>query len=148
MMKGRICCLLFLTVLVGCLTSCGPARPQQSSRAAEIIPLAQEFIELVVKEDFAAAEQRLDATMKDAMPAAKLEEGWKSLLAEVGPFKRQGDARAENSGKHDSVFVTCEFEKATLNVKIVFNDEKQISGLWFVSGKSSAEKSSAYQPPD
>ena len=39
--------------------------------------------------------------------------------------------------------VTCQFEKAKLDVKVVFNRSRQISGLFFVPARSAAE----YQRP-
>jgi|GEM_PF-5641449 len=34
------------------------------------------------------------------------------------------------------VYVTCEFAKTSLDIKIVFDVEGKIAGLWFVSAKT------------
>jgi hypothetical protein len=44
-------------------------------------------------------------------------------MAGVSQKKEQG---------YDVVLVTCAFEKAELDVKVVYNNEQQVSGLWFV----------------
>ncbi len=85
-----------------------------------------------MKEDFANAVKNFDNTMKGVMPEAKLQEAWQGLLAQSGSFKKQTGVRQTQEQGFDIVFVTCEFEKSTLNIKVVFNKTNEISGLWFV----------------
>lgn len=94
--------------------------------------LAKEFVELLVKEEFSEAVKNFDATMKDAMPAKKLGEIWKATTGQAGFFKKQLGVREEKFLGSDIVLVTCEFDKGPMDVKVVYNDKKQISGLFFV----------------
>jgi hypothetical protein len=50
----------------------------------------------------------------------------------MGPFKRQIGLRTEKQADYDVVSVTCEFEKGALDVKIAYNGEKQVAGLFIV----------------
>ena len=94
--------------------------------------LAREFVTLLSKEEFTAAVKRFDPTVSAALPPARLEGVWKSLLTQVGPLKRQLGTRTEVAQGYDVVFVSCEFDKSPLDIKVVFNDSKEIAGLFFV----------------
>ena len=90
------------------------------------------FVDLLVQGNYSEAVKKFDATMKEAMPADKLEEAWNSLITQVGSFKKQTGVRQAKEQWDDVGLVTCEFEKATLDIKVVYNSYQQISGLWFV----------------
>ena len=119
------------------------AEPQKKARDEDNIPTAEQFVRRLEKGDFSAAVKTFDRTMSEVLPADKLKQTWESLIAQVGALKSQLNTRAERVGEYDVVLVTCQFEKAKLDVKVVFNRSKQISGLFFVPTKSTAE----YQRP-
>jgi len=73
-----------------------------------------------------------DATMKGALPEPKLREAWQTLLQQAGPFQKRLGTRQEAQAGYQIVFVTCQFERATLDIKVVFNAERQVAGLFFV----------------
>ncbi len=105
--------------------------------------LANDFVDLLAKDDFAAAAKNFDAVMKMVSGPKKLQKAWKSLIARAGPFRQRLRSRLEKSGTFDVVFVTCRFAKANLDVKVVFNPAGKISGLWFVPTRSPVQ----YTPP-
>ena len=97
---------------------------------------AKQFIQLLINGDFTDAVKNFDATMRGALPPAKLQDAWESLNIYVGSFKRQISVRTEKFQQYDIAFVTCEFERATLDAKVVFDSTRQISGLFFVPSQS------------
>jgi hypothetical protein len=138
--------LLSISILLGLVTNCKPqtiSTPAAPTPAADLITLATSFVDSLAKEDYASAFKMFDTTMARAMPPEKLRETWKTLLTQVGTFKRQAGNRTEKSGQFDIVYVTCEFEQATLDIKVVFNSAKEVSGLWFVPHQTVT----AYQAP-
>ncbi len=74
-----------------------------------------------------------------ALPPAKLQQTWKSLLTQVGAFKSQLGVRTEKVQRYDVVFVSCEFVLSPLDAKVVFNSAKQIAGLFFVPTQAKPE---------
>jgi len=90
-----------------------------------------EFVELLATGQFPAATESFDETMKNALPAEKLQELWESTVSQIGPFKKQLASRTEKQADFDIVLVTCQFENGTLDVKVVYNTEKQVAGLFF-----------------
>ncbi|MEW5858484.1 MAG: alpha/beta fold hydrolase [Cyanobacteriota bacterium] len=105
--------------------------------------LAIQFVELLVQEDFAGATSNFDSQMQASFPADKLRETWIAITDQVGKFDKTAGIRSEKDGEYDVVFVTGEFEKATLDIKVVFNSNQQIAGLFVTPTQPAAE----YQPP-
>ncbi len=91
-----------------------------------------EFVELLANQQFSAVSESFDETMKNELPPEKLEEIWESTIDQMGPFKKQIGLRTEKEADYDIVFITCEFEKGCLDIKVAYNDEKQVTGLLFV----------------
>lgn len=122
------------------------------ARAADRIPDGQRFVDLLARGEFDAAVAGFDATMKGALPAPKLKEAWSGVVASVGPFQKQGAARLESAGGYDIVHVTCVFEKASLDAKVVFNATGQVAGLFFAPlenpDPAAGWKAPAYVRPD
>src|SRR5262249_25042937 len=96
---------------------------------------ARALVDLLAKEDYAAAGKNFDAAMKKALPPEKLKEVWQGLLESTGRFKKQGKVRMERVKKYDVVFVTIHFARADLDARIVFDSDGKIAGLFFSSSK-------------
>ena len=94
--------------------------------------LAKQFVQLLVDKEFEKAAEHFDATMTKVLPAKKLAAVWKGTTDQAAPFKRQLGVRTEKYLSTDIVLVTCEFAKGPLDVKVVFDSNKRISGLWFL----------------
>jgi dienelactone hydrolase len=102
------------------------------AESGDVAASARDFVGLLAKADFAGAVARFDATMKQALPEARLREVWAGVQAQAGPFKKQLDTRAEKVMGYDVVLVTCQFAQASLDTKVVFNADRQVAGLFFV----------------
>lgn len=122
--------LVLAVFLIGLLISCG--EKESVPKAGDFTSQAKGFVELFAKEDYSNAVKNFDNTMKGVMTPDKLKEAWQGLLVQAGSFKRQVGVRQTKEQGFDIVYVTCEFEKSRLDIKVVFNSAKEISGLWFV----------------
>ena len=120
---------------------------QGQNEAAQILA-ARAFIDLLVKKNFESAVAQFDETMKGAMPVAKLAETWNTVQAQAGAFKQTGKARTEKRGSYTVVSVTCDFEKAALDIKVVFDQSNRIAGLFFAPAANVDYSFPAYVKPD
>lgn len=112
----------------GSPTAAGDAADDLSGRGSR-------FVELLAKQDFAGAESQFDDAMKRALPESKLTGLWQDLEKQFGPFQKQtGTRRQEQAGYH-IVFVTCQFERVALDVKVVFDNSQQVAGLFYVPAR-------------
>jgi dienelactone hydrolase len=117
----------------------GPALP-----AADIKETAKALVQALAAGDFQAAARDFDDAMRKALPGDSLEKLWKDLTAKVGPFQEERGLSTDKIDKFDVVYVSCHFEKADLDVRVVLNAERQVSGLQFVPPRP---KVSSKAPP-
>ncbi len=110
----------------------------------ELIAMAKEFVTALEHGQFDESVKHFDKTMTKLAPPEKMKEVWEAVIKQVGPFKEQKSVWTESVPKYDIVYVTCVFETATLDIKVVFDKSKKIAGQFFVSPRSSAE----YNPPE
>jgi len=108
----------------------------------ERIAAAQEFVDLLVKGEYATVQEKLDDTMKAALPGSKLEEVWTSLQSQAGAYQQQTGVYTDRIQGYDVVFVTCQFEQMLLDVKVVFDATGQVAGLFFLPALPTT-----YEPP-
>jgi hypothetical protein len=103
--------------------------------------LAAGEADLLAKRDFARAVSLFDSTMKGALPEPKLREVWQTLQQQVGPFRSRAgsaDTRVEEQDGYKIVFIPCQFERAALDMKVVFDSNRQVAGLFFVPANAAA----------
>ena len=122
---------VILLAVLGCVVLTN-AQVTSQTKSREPKAMAKEFVELLVKGRFSTAARNFDSTVKNEMSPEKLKEVWSSITGQAGAFKRQIGIRTEKFLGSDIVFVTCEFKNGPLDVKVVYNNKRQISGLWFV----------------
>jgi hypothetical protein len=103
-----------------------------AGESAEPNAPTNEIVQSLVDQNFSAVTEDFNETLKNELPPEELEEGWKATIDQMGPFKRQIGLRTEKEADANVVLATCEFEKGDIDVKIVYNDEQQIVGLFFV----------------
>ena len=95
--------------------------------------LSSELVERMAAGRFDKAVEPFDATMKRVLPADKLKAVWDGLIAQCGPLVQIAGTRIEHVKPYDVVFVTCEFQRAKLDAKIVFTSPgRQVTGLFFL----------------
>jgi dienelactone hydrolase len=112
----------------------------------ERVTAAQQLVSQFVAGQFAEAEKSFDSTMQQQLPEAKLSATWQTLLTQVGAFKGQTGTRTTRVQGYDVVFVTCAFEKAAIDVRVVYNAGGQVSGLFFSPAAATPVPSSANPP--
>ncbi|MGZ5439080.1 MAG: DUF3887 domain-containing protein, partial [Candidatus Aminicenantales bacterium] len=141
-MKNKLLCFMSLSLLVFAAAALRAQAPAQAEDALTV--KARELLAAMEKGDFQLAVRDFDATMLKLSGPDKLETMWrKQLPAQLGAFKKQAGARREELQGYDIVLVTCEFEKATLDARVVFDKAGKIAGLGFVPTAPPAK----YEPP-
>ena len=110
---------------------------------------ARQFLAALEKGDFNLAASDFDETMLKVSGPDKLAAFWKDQFPkQVGAFKKQTAARRDQAGAYELVLVTCEFEKATLDARVVFDKAGKIAGFGFVpSGPPVKYSPPAYAEP-
>lgn len=99
---------------------------------------AQQFLDLMVQEDFTAAFEQFDPQMKAALPENKLQDTWAKLLSQVGPFEQVISAKTETVDGYERITLTSQFQNAALDVRVVYGETGEVSGLFFAPAAASA----------
>jgi hypothetical protein len=113
----------------------GDAKATSSNEPSSSSPVqtaAQEFIGLLQQKKFDEVVKRFDATLTKALPVESLRLLWQSTVQQNGALKRISQSKKVRVGEYDMVNTPCEFEKATLVVRVVFDQESKVAGLFFL----------------
>lgn len=134
-MYNAVAGVLALILTLGTL-SCN-SKPEPTSRSEILVISAKTFVVTMAKEDYTAAEKDFSAELKTKLPPEKLKEIWKAVINQAGAFKEQLDPQTakslEQNVVYDILVIPCRFERSTLNLRLAFNDQNQIAGMFFVA---------------
>jgi dienelactone hydrolase len=120
--------------LVLVLLAADPAPPDSVTARGEVV------VSAMAQKKFDAALADATKELRDAVSPDKLKAIWdSSVLDQYGAFQKIAGTRTEKKDKYDIVFVTGQFEKGQLDVRLVYTPEKKLGGLQFVPPKPAVE---------
>jgi dienelactone hydrolase len=98
---------------------------------------AKAWVNLLVEGKYDVAVTSFDKTVAAQMSAGRLKETWNALMNQAGGFKDIVGTRTDTQSGYNRVFVTCNFEKAAIDVLVVYDAEEKIAGLFFQPASAS-----------
>jgi len=110
----------------------GEAQAPSSAAGDSLETAAQQLVDLLAAGQFDPATDRFDEQMKRALPPEKLKEAWQSITAQAGTYQRRLGTRTESQSPFTIVLVTCRFQTAPLDAKVVFDKQSNVAGLFFI----------------
>jgi dienelactone hydrolase len=117
--------------------------------ADPLVTRGEAVVQALADKKFAAAAVDFTPEMQKALTGDKLKTIWESVLDRYGPFRKITGSRTEARGPYEFVYVTCQFEKDKLDVRLVYSKDKKLGGLQFVPPKPPVEyKSPGYVHAD
>jgi dienelactone hydrolase len=114
------------------------------SQDKDLPAAATAFINQLAKGEYEAAAKPFTEKMREAAPPATLGGLWQAIQSQMGAFKRIVGTRVEPVGELHSVFVTSEFEGATVDLQVAFDSEGRIGGFFI----RPAETGKTEAPPE
>ena len=122
-------------ILIGIFVTSGLAlsTAQQTDEAKKewLAVAGKGFVGLLAKGDYVKAVAMFDSTMRSVMPEAKLKETWETVTAQAGVLKSMPAVRTQKYMAYDIVLVTCQCERKTFDMRVVFNAAGKIAGMFF-----------------
>lgn len=126
------------------LSACKPKQPVEPLKAQEELEgMAKEMIIAMAQGKYENARKEFDKKMAAAAPSSKLEEIWTATTSQAGNWEKIGGTRFAEEAGYRVVYVTSLFEKGSLDIKVVFDNQGKISGMWL-----GTLESNEYQPPE
>jgi len=101
----------------------------QENRNIEISKLV---INSFQKNEFSKIIETFDQNMKAALPSEKLKLVWDDLNSKCGKFQKMGEITVGKIQTYDVTYTLCHFENMKLKIKLVFDKDNKIAGLFFV----------------
>lgn len=155
MRKMLMLTLVLLCLCTACSSSASPTAPPSPTSPRPTLDASQftererealAFIDLLASGQYAAAVERFDATMLEALPADKLAETWLQLTQQVGMYGGARGARTEEMDPYEVAIVLCEFEYVLVDARVVYDQTGEIAGLFFVPSQSTSDTSQPELP--
>lgn len=94
---------------------------------------ADRFVRSLARGAYADARRGFDDKMLAAMSDSALEGAWTSLTDRVGTFRGVEGFRNEDRDGYRAVVVTTKHSKLPVDVRVVFDSNEKIAGLWFAA---------------
>ena len=99
-----------------------------------ILEVAKEFATLLGNERFETATNMFEPALARTMDAKKLETAWSASAKQRGAFRKIREVREQPGARNAAVFVTCEFEKAIMNLEIRFGSTGRVQTFYLHRG--------------
>lgn len=145
----RTMALLLIFALSSSVLSACAKKPQELQKTQEELEaMARDLVLSMAGGEFEEARKHFDKKMSAAVSGAQLQEIWEAISGQAGKWINvSGTTFAEEQG-YRVVYVKNLFERGTLDIKVVFNNQGQVSGLWVGALESDAYTQPGYANPD
>jgi hypothetical protein len=104
----------------------GPASPETVSAAEDLKRMTQDVVDKLVRQDFQGVTKEFDSALSSKISPQRMEREWVSVVAQAGSFKRIIDIQRD----YDIVNARLQFKRGLVNMRVEFNAQKTISGLY------------------
>lgn len=113
------------------------------------VACAEAVVTALNEKKYDAASADFTDEMKKVLSPDKLKTTWESVIGHFGAFQKMTGSRTETRDKFHIVYVTCQFEKGPLDIRLVYSTDKKLGGLQFVPTRRATDyKSPSYVHPD
>ncbi len=113
------------------IISCGKNDQDKKIDENPLSIAATRFTDLLIEQKFEEAFSQFDSTMTEQLPLEKLKATWLEIADAVGPFSKHLGTKIEKADQHDVVSVTLRFLKFTMDVRVVYDEQQRVAGLFF-----------------
>jgi len=120
---------------------------QNQNLVQEAEQKAAELVQLQAAGDYQGASQLFDRILLQTLPPEKVKEVWENLLGLAGPYRGQIRRESEVKETYFIVLVTCEFEHKNINIKVVLDRSRKITGFWYLPDTRQKSTSWSYAAP-
>lgn len=140
--------VLALVAVVLCLPLGGCSRPLETKRTPkELNAVAVEFVRHLAHGKWEEAWSEFGQRMFKAVSPKELKRIWEGIILSAGPWQEVLDSRFEDGKDHRVVYVKSAFEKGTVVIKVVYDAQGKIDGMW-LEGFKPWDSASDYETPE
>jgi hypothetical protein len=122
---------ILVLILVLVFSGCTPKDPIDQPLEGSFSDLASAFVAELAAEDFDAAYGYFNKTMREAISKEQLTDLWGDLIDQVGAYKEEVTQVQTAQDGFDIIIVTAQFEVTYLDIRVVFDSDHRVAGLFF-----------------
>jgi hypothetical protein len=131
-----VLCLLVFSACAPKVTPTPTPTIEAPLPAGDLEATARAFTALLMEGKYADAYAMFEPQMAAAMSADKLKATWEEVVRNVGALNGIKEVRLADEAGYRIAYVACDFARTPLDMRIVFDDQGRITGLWFVPAGS------------
>ncbi len=124
-MKAPIRAAAILVMLLAA-AACGRAAPTDPG----VLTAAHQIVTQLQTGDDAAVESQLAAAVQQQLSTAQLASAWQQATASLGAYESQAKTVSGQAAGGTEVVVTCAFAHGTLDVRLHFDAQHTVDGLY------------------
>ncbi len=88
------------------------------------------LVETLADEDFEGVTDFFNDRLAQQLSADRVGQVWMGVVAQLGDFEEQGSPRLVREQGYNAVIIRCELAYGAVAVKVVFDQQDQVAGLW------------------
>lgn len=100
--------------------------------AAQCVARSTASLDALVRGDYAGARKDFNATVSQALGAARLEQVWTQIQSQAGAYQEHAEPQRQNLGGHAVVVTPVSFANMPLDFVVACNDDGKISSFRFI----------------
>lgn len=121
---------------LGCLAcsfwGCGKLGRDAPAPQEELKDSAKNLVDWLAAGNFRRVASHFDDGMEQVLPVWALEDMWNDVINQAGAFRYNVRTLRKKDQGYDVVIVSCQFQRAKVNVYVTYNDAREVAGLLFV----------------
>lgn len=126
----KIFLIAMVIVVSGLLPCC--TYSQGVSPAVELETRGARFVELLSLCRYSEAYEQFGPGMRSVMSEQRLSELWVALVSQLGQFRGIVATYLTRVTPYYAITVTTHFECSTINIRVVYDTDREVAGLWFL----------------
>lgn len=98
----------------------------------KLVEISEGVLQHLVAKEFSQIPEDFNARMKDALTPDMLKEVWNGLVAQIGEYQEKGNVITDVIKGYRVVYIICKFETQPFKLKVVFDDQDLVAGLFII----------------
>ena len=104
--------------------------------SADVESRAKKILQMLIDEKFSDVAGRFDRNLSRSLTPRQMRQVWSEMKQRAGVFKRILDVSLAKDEGFEVVDIRCQFEGARMVLRVAFNANAEIGGLWLLSANS------------
>ncbi|MEM9339598.1 MAG: DUF3887 domain-containing protein [Bacteroidota bacterium] len=98
----------------------------------ELIKKSEKIKNMLIQTDYDGVTADFNSQMMEALKPAQLKQVWEGLIQQIGNYQSDGAVTSSRLQGYRVIYSILKFEKSPFKLKVVFDQEDQVAGLFLI----------------